>query len=55
MVGGGRAGYDACMGEPSAFERVVPTRVVRRIIRRHRRIGGFGREVPHEHGYAEPQ
>jgi hypothetical protein len=35
--------------EPAA--RLVPAYLVRRVIRRHRRIGGFGREVPHEHGY----
>ena len=30
------------------IERVVPVRVVRRIIRRHRSVGAFGREVPHK-------
>ena len=29
-------------------------RVVRRIIGHHRKVGGFGREVPHELGYALP-
>lgn len=36
------------------LERVVPARVVRRIIRRHRAVGGFGHEVPHDGGYALP-
>jgi|GEM_PF-2471395 len=36
------------------FEKVVSARVVRRVIRRHRHVGGFGREVPHEHGYVLP-
>jgi hypothetical protein len=36
--------------EPSA--RFVSPRILRRIIRKHRHIGGFGREVAHEHCYA---
>jgi len=36
------------------FERVVSPRMVRRIIRHHRKIGGFGREAPHERGYVLP-
>ncbi len=39
---------------PVLVERIVTPAVVRRVIRRHRGVGGFGREVPHEHGYSLP-
>ncbi len=34
---------------------LVDDRMLRRIIKRHRNLGGLGLQVPHAHGYALPR